>query len=623
MNSRKRRRIPADKVAREPKSFRRARGKAPAHGSGRVAGLSGALRKGGATSRYHPPADRHSVVVLLFLVGFVGLAGRTGYLAVTERDFLKEQGEARSVRDVTIPVHRGMILDRNGEPLAVSAPMGYAWIDPQQTSLAVADTARLASVLGLTTEALEQRYRSGSKQFAYLARRLPPNTVRRVTDLGIEGVHIGREYHRFYPAGETTAHLLGRTDVDDVGQEGVELAYNEYLAGAPGAKRVLRDGRGGTVKDLDYVRDLDYLRAPRFGRDIELALDLRLQYLAYRELKTAVERNGATSGSLVMLDAETGEVLALANQPSFNPNDWQARGHHGVRNRAIADLYEPGSTVKPLTVLAALESGIYTPETEIDTHPGFLRVDGKTIVDPSNRGRITVATALAKSSQVAVAKMALSMPEHAVFDAFQRAGFGDYTGCDLPGEELGLLSAIDLDKPIGRATLAYGYGVMATPMQIARAYLMLANDGIKRDLSIVRDAARGRASSQPVFARRDVEAVAAMLRGVVAPGGTAPKGRPASYTAAGKTGTARKVSSGTYDERAHVAFFAGFAPVFDPRIVLVVVINEPRGAGIGGGAVAAPVFAAVAERALRILGVPPVDGGVAETGGLPGGERAT
>ena len=615
-------RITTAGATRNTGASRRAR-RAPSAGPGSVAGPSGALRKGGASAGNGPPRGRHGVVVLLFLIAFFGLAGQTGYLAVTKRDFLKEQGEARSVREVTIPVHRGMIFDRNGEPLAVSAPMGYAWVDPQQTALSAADTERLATVLDVTTDVLEQRYRSGSKRFAYLARRLAPNTSRRVTELRIEGVHIGREYHRFYPAGETTAHLVGRTDVDDVGQEGVELAYNEYLAGAPGAKRVLRDRSGGTVKDLDYVRDLDYLRAPRFGRDVDLALDLRLQYLAYRELKTAVERNRATSGSLVMLDADTGEVLALANQPSFNPNDWRARGNHGVRNRAIADLYEPGSTVKPLTVLAALEGGSYTPETEIDTHPGFLRVSGKTIEDPSNRGRITVATALAKSSQVAVAKMALSMPEHAVFDAFQRAGFGDYTGCDLPGEELGLLSAVDLDKPIGRVTLAYGYGVMVTPMQMARAYLMLANDGIKRDLSILRDEARGRASSQPVFARRDVEAVAEMLRGVVAPGGTAPKGLPSSYTAAGKTGTARKVNAGVYDERAHVAFFAGFAPALDPRIVLVVVINEPRGAGIGGGTVAAPVFAAVAERALRILGVPPARGSVAEAGGSPSGERAT
>lgn len=612
MSTRRQLRRKGNGTARRTGFPRRVRRRSAAEGPGSVAGPSGALHKGRSSRASHPPTGRHGVVVLLFLAGFVCLSGRTAYLAVTEQDFLKEQGEARSVREVTIPVHRGMIFDRNGEPLAVSAPMGYAWVDPQQTTLTVSDFQRLANVLDETPKALERRYRSGSKRFAYLARRLAPNVARRVTALQIEGVQIGREYHRFYPAGETTAHLVGRTDIDDVGQEGVEFAFDEYLAGAPGAKRVLRDRRGSTVKDLDYVRDVDYLRAPEFGRNVELSLDLRLQYLAYRELKTAVERNRATSGSLVMLDAASGEVLALANQPSFNPNAWRNRGVHGVRNRAIADLYEPGSTVKPLTVLAALEGGWYTPDTEIDTHPGYLRIGGKTIEDPSNRGRITVTTALAKSSQVAISKMALTMPEHAVFDAFRRAGFGDYTGCDLPGEEIGQLSAIDLDKPIGRVTLAYGYGVMVTPLQIARAYLMLANDGIRTDLTILRENdVRVRASSQPVFPRRDVDAVVEMMRGVVAPGGTAPKARPASYTAAGKTGTARKVNFGSYDERAHVAFFAGFAPAVDPRIVLVVVINEPRGAGIGGGAVAAPVFAAITERALRILGVPPTGDRVA------------
>ena len=596
---------------------RRRRGRRRKGGPGSVAGASGALRKAGHQDRQGaerqgtPPANRHAAVVLFFLVASAAFAGRLGYLVVTERDFLQEQGEARSVRVVDIPVHRGMILDRNGEPIAVSAPMGYVWLDPQQTQLGDSDLQRLANVLGTTPGALAERIQAGSKRFAYLARRLPPNTSARVAELHIEGVRVDREYHRFYPAGETTAHIVGRTDIDDVGQEGVELAYQEYLAGAPGAKQILRDRRGNTVKDLDY------LRAPTFGGDVELSLDLRLQYVAYRELKAAVERNRATSGSMVMLDADTGEVLALANQPSFNPNDWRGRGVHGVRNRAIVDLYEPGSTVKPLTILAALESGSFTPDTEVDTHPGYVVIDGHTIEDPSNRGRITVSTVLAKSSQVGVAKMALGMGERAVFDAFHRAGFGDYTGCDLPGEELGLLSANDIDKPIGRATLAFGYGVMATPMQLARAYLMLANAGVKRDLTILRDDPRPHASSQPVFARRDVEAVLTMLEGVVTVGGTAPKGRPASYTAAGKTGTVRKVKGGAYDERAHVALFAGFAPVEDPRIVLVVVINEPRGALTGGGTVAAPVFAAVAERALRILGVPPLAESLAATRPAP------
>ena len=563
---------------------------------------------------------RHHMLVAVLVAMFCALGMRTAYLGVTERDFLKEQGEARSVRVVDIPVHRGMIFDRNGEPLAVSAPMSYVWTDPQLGTLTASDLHRLANVLGTSAESLQRRLDSGARQFVYLARRLAPNIAQRVAELDIEGIRIGRAYHRFYPAGETAAHVVGRTDIDDVGLEGIELAFDHHLTGTPGTKRVLRDRKGGTVKDLDYVRDLDYLRAPDFGGDVELALDLRLQFMAYRELKSAVERHGASSGSLVMLDAATGEILALANQPSFNPNDWRDRSDHGVRNRAITDLYEPGSTVKPMTVLGAIEGGFYTPDTEIDTAPGHIRIGDKIIEDPVNRGRLTVAQVLAKSSQVGITKMALAMPPETVVSVFHRVGFGDYTGCDLPGEEIGTVSTADLDKPIGRATLAYGYGLMVSPMQLARAYLTLASGGIRKDLRILLDSTP-QTGARAVFAAADVQAVVEMLRGVVAPGGTAPKARLAGYTAAGKTGTARKVTAEGYDDQTHVAFFAGFAPVEAPRIVLVVVINEPSRGVFSGGTVAAPVFAAVAERALRILGVPPTGETVAarESGYSPRG----
>ena len=548
-------------------------------------------------------AWRHCTVLTLFLLAVAGLAVRAGYLATTEHDFLKEQGEARSVRVVDVPVHRGMIFDRNGEPLAVSAPMSYVWVDPQSASLTDADLRRLANALGVTPAILQQRLDRSGRRFAYLARRVPPDVVRRVDALNIDGVRHDRAYHRFYPAGETLAHVVGRTNIDDVGQEGVELALDDALTGHPGAKRVLRDRTGQAIKILDF------LRAPQRGEDVYLSLDLRLQFLAYRELKAAVQMHGASSGSLVMLDATSGQVLALANQPSFNPNNWRQRGDKGVRNRAITDLYEPGSTIKPLTVLAALEGGLYTPETEIDTAPGYMRIGAKVIEDPMNRGRISVARILAQSSQVGITKMALSMPEHAVFDVLQRAGFGDYTGCGLPGEAIGTLTSADLDKPIGRATLAYGYGLTVSPLQLARAYLTLAGGGVKKDVSVLLDAPPGR--SQEVFPRREVEAVATMMRGVLERGGTAPKGKPTGYTAAGKTGTVRKVSAGGYDDRSHVALFAGFAPARQPRVVLVVVINNPRGKLFGGGDVAAPVFARVASRALRVLGVLPNDAAAA------------
>ena len=541
---------------------------------------------------------RHRAVVAGFVVALVGLAGRAGYLMVTERDFLKLQGDARSVREVPIAVHRGMIFDRNGEPLAVSAPMATIWVDPSETTLTDFDLRRLGVALELDAARLAARIGAGSPQYASLARRVPPNLVSRVASLDIEGVRIGREYHRFYPAGETVAHVVGRTNVDDVGQEGVELMFDDFLAGVPGVKRILQDRKRQLIKSLGHVR------MPEFGEDLHLSLDLRLQFLAYRELKAAVERHGASSGSLVMLDAATGEILALANLPSFNPNDWSSRGVSGVRNRAVADVYEPGSTVKPFAVLAALQSGAYDPETEVDTAPGYFRVGRKTIEDPLNRGRISVATVVAKSSQVGIAKIALSLPEDAVFIALQQAGFGDLTGSGLPGEAIGDLRTDDLDKPIGRATLAYGYGLSVSPLQLARGYLALAAGGIRRDLTILRGAA---VREDVVFQEPAVAALTRMMRGVLAPDGTAPRGRPTGYTAAGKTGTARKVGRAGYDDRSHVAFFAGFAPASTPRIVLVVVVNEPRGGLIGGGAVAAPIFARVAERALRVLGVPPDD----------------
>ena len=569
----------------------------PHRGRRKPAAAPGGVR---GSSRRTPPAQRwrHYAVLALFLIVFVGLAARAAFLTVTdEREFLRGQGEARAVREVEIPVHRGMIFDRNGEPLAVSAPMRYVWLDPELAQLESADLVRLAGALGLGHEVLERRIAAGGRRFAYLARRISPETAERVAALDIDGVRIGRSSHRFYPAGETSAHVVGRTDIDDVGQEGIELALDGVLTGAPGAKRVLRDRTGRAV------RNLAYLRAPERGEDVHLSLDLRLQFLAYRELKATVQYHGASAGSLVMLDAADGRVLALANQPSFNPNDWESRSTAGVRNRAVTDLYEPGSTVKPLAVLAALESGLYTPETEVDTAPGYMNIGGKVVEDPLNRGVVTVAWILAKSSQVGIAKMALAMPEQAVFDVLQRAGLGDYTGCRLPGEAIGHMSTADLDKPIGRAALAYGYGLTVSPLQLARAYLTLASGGIKRDVSVLRDS--DSVAGERVFEADAVADVAAMMRGVLETGGTAPKAKPAGYSAAGKTGTVRKVVAGGYDDRAHVAYFAGFAPAEHPRIVMVVVVDQPRRGLIGGGDVAAPVFGHVAARALRILGVAP------------------
>ena len=541
---------------------------------------------------------RHFTVVALFVAMAVALTARMLYLNVTERAFLKEQGDARSLRVETLPANRGIIFDRNGEPLAVSTPVVSVWLDPSQTELSPTQIARLAGAVGIDKRELATKLDDHSgREFVYVKRRVAPQVADRVAELGIDGVHFVREYRRYYPAAETTAHVVGITNVDDQGQEGAELEYDRELASVQGKKLVLKDRRGQAVKDVEY------LTPPQFGHDLVLSLDLRLQFFAYRELKSAVAQNHAKSGSIVMLDAQTGEILALANQPSFNPNDLSHVDSAAMRNRAITDLYEPGSTVKPLTVLAALESGRFSADSRVDTSPGYLRVGRKLVRDPINRGVLSLGEVLARSSQVGVTKIALSLNDRSVYDAFVRAGFADLTSCGLPGEVVGTLSARGLNDPVVRATLAYGYGLTITPLQLAQAYLMLANDGVRLPVSILRrDAAP---SGQREFDSGAVASIVKMMKGVDALHGTAPKARVNGYEIAGKTGTARKVGPDGYDDQRHVAFFAGLAPADAPRIVVVVVVNEPHGHEYGGGDVAAPVFSRVVTRAMRLLNIEP------------------
>lgn len=542
---------------------------------------------------------RHHLLVSLFLAAVIALFGRIAYLGITERDFLADQGDRRSVRTVSIPVHRGIIFDRHGEPLAVSTPAFYVWTDPAKTPIAAAAVPKLAEALQVPAARLKKVLeRSRDKRFAYLKRHADPATVARVQALDVAGVSFAREYRRFYPAADTTAHVVGITNIDDSGQEGVELVLDEHLKGAPGKKRVLRDGRGVTI------RDLAYLEAPQFGQDVRLSLDLRLQFFAHRELQSAVRRHGARAASLVMLDVATGEVLAMANQPSYNPNNPVDRGGPAARNRAVTDTFEPGSTVKPLSVLAALESGRYTPDTVLDTAPGYTSIGRKLIEDPNNYGSLTLTQVLAKSSQVGVTQVALDLPPHAIFDVMSRAGLGTPPGTGLPGETLGVFTPVDLNKRIGRATLAFGYGLTVTPMQLAQTYLTLAAGGVRRPPTVF--LGQHRAPEERVFDERDVRDVWRMMEHVVTPQGTARAARVAGYRVAGKTGTARKVAAnGEYDDDLHVALFAGFAPAVDPRIVVVVVVDEPSGVLRGGGGVAAPVFSRVVARALRLLGVNP------------------
>ena len=544
---------------------------------------------------------RHHAIVCLFLAGCLALAGRVLHLTLMEKEFLKEQGDARTIREELIPAYRGLIYDRSGEPLAVSSPVVAVWTDPSQGRLAAADIERVAPLLERTpadiAALLEARK---DKSFVYLRRRVSSSKAERIRALALDGLQFQGEYRRYYPAAETAAHVVGVTNMDDLGLEGVELAFDEHLRGRHGRKLVQKDRLGNVIRDLDYVA------APRFGRDLSLGIDLRLQYFAYRTLKDAVVGSGAASGSVVILDARSGEILALANSPSYNPNEPLQAGFAGMRNRAVTDTYEPGSTIKPFAALAALETGAYQPETLVDTSPGYWAVRGKLIEDPVNYGDLTLAGVMHKSSQVGIAKVALTLPERAVFDALVRAGAGEFIGSGLPGETSATLDDSGLRSQIVRVTLAYGYGLSLSPLQLAQAYLTLANDGVRLPVSIVRRSRRP--AGERVFDAGLAWQVLAMMEGVTGPRGTAPEARVAGYRVAGKTGTTRVVGGEGYTDKLHVALFAGVAPLSDPRIVMVVVVNQPQGAVISGGGVAGPVFSRVAERAMRLLGVSPDQG---------------
>lgn len=543
-------------------------------------------------------AWRHHAAVWLFLAACLAIGGRVAYLTLMDREFLQNQGDARSVREEIIPSHRGVIYDRYGQPLAVSTPVVAVWSDPGRQRLAEADIARLAPLLQRPPQDIaEQLQAARGKSFAYLKRRVPWSVAERIRALEIKGLQFHDEYRRYYPAAEVAAHVVGVTNLDDVGIEGAELAFDGELRGRHGAKVVLKDLLGAPI------RDLEYLRAPRLGRDLSLSIDLRLQYFAYRELKDAVLGHGAVSGSLVIVDARTGELLALVNSPSYNPNESLTGGFAGMRNRAVTDAYEPGSTIKPFVALAALAGGDYQPDTLIDTSPGYWSVRGKRIEDVRNYGELTLAGVVHRSSQVGISRVALALPKRAVYDTLARAGAGDFVGSGLPGESMGVMDDAGLDNAIVRATLAYGYGLSLSPLQLAQAYLTLANDGVRLPITVLK---RSRPpQGKRAFAPELTRALLAIMEGVTGPTGTAPGARVPGYRVAGKTGTSRVVGEQGYTDERHVALFAGIAPLPAPRIVMVVVVNEPSGAQVGGGAVAGPVFARVAERAMRLLGISP------------------
>lgn len=542
-------------------------------------------------------AMRRYFVLTLFAAGFAALLWRAVDLQVFNQDFLQNQGDARHLRVVTLSAHRGMILDRNGEPLAVSTPVDSIWANPQDLATAREYWPALANLLNLDLDQLRRLLEArADREFVYLKRHVDPTIAAQVRALGAPGVALQREYRRYYPDGEVAAQVLGFTDVDDVGQEGIELAYEEWLRGEPGAKRVIKDGKHSVIENVESIRP------PRPGRDLVLSIDRRIQYLAYRELKATVRQHKAKSGSAVVLDTATGEVLAMVNQPSYNPNN-RTRWHPStLRNRAVTDLFEPGSTLKAFTVAAGLETGQYRPDTPIDTTPGFYRVGGNTVRDVHNYGPLDVTGVIRKSSNVGSSKIALSLDKQVFWSLLNRLGFGTLSASGFPGEASGLLVNYRRWRPIEVATLSFGYGLSVTPLQLAHAYSVFA-DGEIRPVSFLKQDKRPRGDQ--IISQRTAEHMRAMLEEAVGPEGTAPAARVAGYRVGGKTGTVRKSIAGGYAHDQYVSVFSGIAPLRQPRLSIVVMINEPSNGDYYGGKVAAPVFSKIAAGALRFMNVAP------------------
>ncbi len=538
---------------------------------------------------------RARFVVLLLLGSFLVLLGRSFYLQGFQNDFLQKKGESRYERTIEISATRGRILDRHGDVLAVSTPVKAVWAIPEDASLKPAEARQLAGLLDMDVRELNRKLAS-ERDFVFVKRQVPPDVADKVEALKLRGIHEQTEYRRYYPSGDVMAHLLGFTGVADEGQEGVELAMNGLLMGKPGSRRVIKDRRGQIVEDVESIR------APQEGKDVTLALDAKIQYLAHSLLKQAIGEHKAKAGGVVVLDVRTGEVLALANMPTYNPNNRVRLAGAQLRNRAFTDTFEPGSTFKPFTAALALEKGKFRFDTPIQTAPGRLTIGSATIHDAHPHGVLTLAEVIQKSSNVGAAKVALSFAPEELWQTFAGLGFGAPLKLGFPGEVGGRLRPAKSWRPIEQATMSYGHGISVTLIQMARAYLAFARDGDLVPLSLTRVDAPPVASAT-VFSGQTAREVRAMLEMAVQPGGTAPKAQIPGYRVAGKTGTAHKLDGGAYADK-YVSSFIGFAPASDPRLVVAVMIDEPSAGKHYGGDVAAPVFAQIMAGALRTLGVP-------------------
>ncbi|NLQ18478.1 penicillin-binding protein 2 [Marinomonas sp. M1K-6] len=545
----------------------------------------------------------YGIALLLFLVA----GGRLFYLTVVDKAFLQNQGEIRAVRTEVIPATRGMILDRRGEPLAVSTPTWTIIANPKALWKLSSDPllgigpeveiARLASVMGVGRTWLQERFEANkNRSFMYLRRQIPPHEADAIMAANVVGVSKTKEYKRFYPAGEVASHVVGFTNIDDKGQEGIELAYDKALVGQPGRRSYVKDLSG------NIIRGIGVEETERVGENIELSIDLRLQYLAYRELKAAVTEHRATSASAVILDVKTGEILAMVNQPSYNPNDRSQLDYEQLRNRAVIDLFEPGSTMKPFTISAALMSGQYSTEARINTAPGYLRFGRFTIRDAANYGVIDFEKLLIKSSNVGASKVALSLPQDAIWNMDYELGIGSPVGIGFPGEASGVLPSHPKWHPSEIATLSYGYGLSVSTLQLAQAYMALANGGYRVPVTIFKQDVA--AEGKQVIPHKIAKDVVKMMEGVVQRGSGKAAQIP-GYRVAGKTGTVHKVGAKGYEYDQYIALFAGVAPASNPRLAMVVMINDPKGREYYGGEVAAPVFSRVMEGALTTLNIYP------------------
>ena len=543
------------------------------------------------------PVWRSKFIVAAIALGFVGLVGRAAWVQVFANDFFQRQGEVRFARTLALPADRGRILDRNGLLLATSVPVPSIWAIPEDVEREPAKLAQLAKLLEMPLAELEKKLEDEDRNFVWLRRQVDEPVAQQIAALNLKGIYQRKEYKRQYPEGEAAAHVVGFTNIEDQGQEGMELAFNKELAGRPGSRRVIKDRLGRVVEDVGEQVP------PVAGRDLQLSIDSKVQFFAYQKLREAVAEHKAKAGSVVVLDSTTGEVLALANYPSYVPGKRQNMTGAQLRNRALTDTFEPGSTMKPFVAALALEKGLVRPETTIQTAPGRLQIGGSTISDAHPQGLLTVNQIIQKSSNVGTVKMAMQTQPREMWEMYSQVGFGQKPQLSFPGAVTGKLRAYRTWKPIEQATMSYGYGLSASLFQLARAYTVFARDGELAPLTLLKSAEP--AAGVRVMSARNAQAVRHMLHLATISGGTAPKAQTMGYSVGGKTGTAHKQEGKGYADRKYRGFFVGMAPVEKPRIVVAVMIDEPSGGKYFGGDVAAPVFSATVQQTLRMLGVQP------------------